>query len=55
MKCQLCRKPADMNYAVDAEKEIPLCGACFGKWSPKKLDGLLGVRQKDYGIENEAR
>ena len=55
MKCKLCSHEADMNYSVDPEKpEIPLCGACFGKWSPKKLDGMLGVKQKDYGIENPA-
>lgn len=45
-----------MTYSVDAEKEIPLCSACFGKWSPRTLDEKLGVRQKDYGSEpKEAR
>lgn len=54
MKCQLCRKPAEMMYSVDQDKpEIPICGACFGKWSPRKLDALLGVKQKDYGTEEK--
>jgi hypothetical protein len=51
MKCKLCRKPAEMAYSVGAGEDIPLCSACFGKWSPRRLDGLLGVRQKDYGNE----
>lgn len=51
MTCKLCRKEAQMIYAVDGEHEIPLCGACFGRWSPRKLDGLLGVKQADYGSE----
>lgn len=51
MKCQLCRKPSEMVYSVDSDKEVPLCSACFAKWSPRTLDGLLGVKQKDYGNE----
>jgi hypothetical protein len=43
--CALCGKPRDMVYAVDPEKPKPLCGACFGRWSPDKLDALLGVKQ----------
>jgi len=50
--CALCRKsPAEMTYAVDPEHPKPLCSACFGRWSPRTLDGLLGVRQADYGPE----
>lgn len=53
--CRLCKKtPREMIYAVDPEKEIPLCGKCFGSWSPRRLDALLGVSQKDYGSEKES-
>lgn len=53
MKCKLCNRPSEGTYSVDPEKEIPLCWTCFGRWSPKKLDGLLGVKQADYGIEGK--
>jgi len=51
--CALCRRNvADMTYAVDTGgKECRLCGACFGKWAPRVLDGLLGCKQADYGGE----
>ncbi len=43
--CALCKKkPRDMIYAVDPSKEVPLCGACFGRWSPSKLAALLGLK-----------
>lgn len=51
MRCRLCRKPADEIYAVDRDKQIPLCGRCAGRHSPRELDRLLGVKQKDYGSE----
>lgn len=45
--CKLCRKPAEMAYAVELGKEIPIDGGCFGRWSPAELDALLGVKQED--------
>lgn len=49
--CKLCRKPSDQIYAVQPGKEEPLCGVCLGRWSPRKLDALLGMKQADYGSE----
>lgn len=47
MKCFLCKRPAEMSYDVDPEKPRPLCGACFGRWAPRELDQLLGVKQPE--------
>lgn len=44
MKCSLCKNPADTDYSVDRDKPKPLCSACFGRWGPKELDALLGVK-----------
>ena len=46
--CALCKKKRrDMIYAVDPSKEVPLCGACFGKWAPSKLAALLGLKRRN--------
>lgn len=44
MKCSLCRNQADTDYAVERDKPKPLCSTCFGRWAPKELDALLGVK-----------
>lgn len=44
MKCSLCKNPADTDYAVERDNPKPLCSACFGRWGPKELDALLGVK-----------
>lgn len=43
--CAICRKPAEMIYAVQPGKEKPICGKCFRTWAPPELDRLLGVKQ----------
>lgn len=36
-----------MIYAVDPSKEVPLCGKCYGKWGPKELASLLGLKRRN--------
>ncbi len=56
MKCEVpgCRNVADTLYEVDRNKPKWVCSPCQGNHSPLTLDTMLGVRQKDYGLENEA-
>lgn len=48
MNCQLCRKAtADTAYEVERANPKMICSSCFGRWAPKELDSLLGVKP-DY-------
>ena len=55
MTCQVpgCRNLSDLQYGVDPRNDKRICSPCFGTHTPLTLDTLLGVRQVDYGLENE--
>lgn len=44
MKCSLCKNQADTDYSVERDQPKPICSVCFGRWMPKELDALLGVK-----------
>lgn len=44
MKCTLCRNDSDTTYEVERGNPKPICSTCFGRWAPKELDALLGVK-----------
>ncbi len=56
MTCEVpgCSNYADTMYEVDPNKPKRVCSPCQGNHSPLTLDTVLGVRQKDYGLENDA-
>lgn len=52
-RCEVpkCRNYGDVCYGVDPDNPKRVCSPCIGKHSPRKLDQLLGVVQKNYGCE----
>jgi hypothetical protein len=52
-RCEVpkCKNRGDVLYSVDPNKPKRVCSPCIGKHSPRKLDALLEVKQKDYGCE----
>ena len=49
-----CQRPADLQYDVDKDgKKRRICSPCFGGNSALALDLLLGVRQADYGLQQQ--